>query len=178
MVAVGRDAFGLRVFYLSSRGAGSRLTGILPLVEQSSLMLGRYLISLPFVTYGGILADDADAAAALVQRAAELARERRAAHVELRHSDHVAGVALPERCDKVSMVLALPDSTAELSKRLGSKLRSQIKRADRDEPQAVWGHRELVGEFYAVFAETMHDASPRNARVLAEVFRACLRCTR
>jgi FemAB-related protein (PEP-CTERM system-associated) len=156
MVAVGREAFGLRVYYLSSRDAGLRLTGVLPLVEQSSVILGKYLISLPFFTYGGILANDPGTAGALAQRAGELARARRASHVELRHSGHVAGVALPERRDKVSMVLALPDSAAELSKRLGSKLRSQIKRAGRDQPEVVWGHKDLVGEFYAIFAETMH----------------------
>ncbi len=155
-VNVGATTFGLRTFFLHARDAESRLVGVLPLVEQSSLLFGRFLISVPFFTYGGMLADGAEAASALVAQAAQLAREHRARHVELRHSAPVPGVSLPERLDKVSMVLALPASEEALRKQLGSKLRSQIKRADREQIEVVWGGEECLSGFYPVFASTMH----------------------
>jgi FemAB-related protein (PEP-CTERM system-associated) len=115
------------------------------------------LISVPFLTYGGILSAGADPARSLAERAAALGAERSAAHVELRHSAAVEGLRLPARLDKVSMLLDLPTSEAELSKQLGAKLRSQIRRADRENPEIVWGQRELLPEFYRVFARGMHE---------------------
>jgi FemAB-related protein (PEP-CTERM system-associated) len=154
-VEIGRECFALPVSFVSCRDVNSRLVGILPLVEQSSLLFGRYLTSVPFFTYGGILADGDDAVASLMEGAMSLARSRRADHVELRHSAPLS-LSLPERLDKVSMVLDLPDSPEALAKRLGSKLRSQIKRADREQSQVVWGGKEILDEFYAVFSSTMH----------------------
>jgi FemAB-related protein (PEP-CTERM system-associated) len=119
-------------------------------------VFGRYLVSLPYFTYGGILADAPEAVLALVESAGELARAQGVKHVELRHTAKLEGMALPERLDKVSMWLALPDSNEELDKRLGSKLRSQIRRAERENPEVVFGGPELIGEFYEVFAATMH----------------------
>jgi serine/alanine adding enzyme len=156
-VGVGTAAFGLTTRFLTVRDLQRRLTGVLPLVEQSSLLFGRFLVSLPFFTYGGILADAPEAGVALAASAAELARARRARHVELRHTEPWTDLALPQRTDKVSMLLPLPDSEQALSKQLGSKLRSQIKRAEREEPEIIWGGAELIPQFYEVFATTMHE---------------------
>lgn len=156
-VAVGADAFGLKTFYLTARDDDGVIRGVLPLVEQSSFLFGRFLVSLPFVTYGGILADDGRATALLAAKAGQLAQERNADHAELRHAHGVPGLSMAERLDKVSMVLELPQTETELSKRLGSKLRSQIRRADRELPEVVWGGIELLREFHLVFCQSMHS---------------------
>jgi len=156
-VDIGRQAFGLETFYLTAQDTAGELTGVLPLVEQSSLLFGRFLSSVPFFTYGGILAQEAPVAAALAVRASELARQRRARHLELRHASPSPGLPCAERLDKISMVLDLPADEAALSKQLGSKLRSQIKRAEREQPTIHWGGRELLPDFYQVFARSMHE---------------------
>ncbi len=156
-VHIGLHAFGLRTSFLTARNPSGSIRGVLPLVEQSSVMFGRFLVSVPFLTYGGILADDDEVAAELAGRAAKLGYERKARHVELRHSAPMPTLSLPERLDKVSMVLPLPDSETALSKALGSKLRSQIRRAEREQPQVVWGGEELIPQFYRVFAAGMHQ---------------------
>ena len=156
-VQIGSKCFGLRATFIAALDPLGRPVGVLPLVEQSSALFGRFLCSVPFFTYGGILADDAAIAASLAQRAIEHARERRCDHVELRHTAPVAGLELAERLDKVSMVLQLPASVEALSKQLGSKLRSQIRRADREKLEVQWGAQELIGEFYGVFAPAMHS---------------------
>ena len=176
-VAIGSRAFGLRATYLCARDEQMRVCGVLPLVEQSSALFGRFLVSLPFFTYGGILADDCATATALAERAARLAHERHARHVELRHTVPLAGVDLPERLDKVSMVLPLPTSEEALSKQLGSKLRSQIRRAEREQLEVAWGGVEQLGDFYRVFAPAMRDLgtpvySRRFFHVACEAFAA------
>lgn len=156
-VAIGAHAFRLRTTYVVARDGEGAIIGVLPLVEQSSLLFGRFLVSLPFVTYGGVLADDVMVAAALAERAGALARARHADHVELRHVAPLPAEGFLERRDKVSMVLDLPSSEDELSRQLGAKLRSQIRRAERESLELVWGGKECLGDFHRVFAVTMHE---------------------
>ena len=170
-VRIGTDAFGLRCWFLVARSPDSQIHGVLPLVEQSSLFLGRYLVSVPYFTYGGILASGDGIAEQLAHAAAELGKERKAGHVELRHSMAMAGIGLPERLDKVSMMLELPASEDALSKSLGSKLRSQIKRADRENVEVTWGGAECLAGFYGVFAPTMHQlGTPVYSRSFFDTF--------
>ncbi len=157
-VSIGRRAFGLRTnFLVAHRDDGREIVGVLPLIEQSSWLFGRYLVSLPFFTYGGILADDDRIASALAQRAERQGHDRRVDHVELRHTAPMDALGMAERLDKVSMILALPDSEETLARQVGSKLRSQIRRAQREDPQIVWGGAELLNDFYRVFSATMRD---------------------
>jgi FemAB-related protein (PEP-CTERM system-associated) len=156
-VRVGTRAFGLPSYFLTARDSERRIVGILPLVEQSSVLFGRYIISVPYFTYGGAVADDGPTAEALVEKAIEIARERKAGHLELRHTAAWDLLGLERRTDKVSMVLSLPADADGLAKALGSKLRSQIRRGERGTPEIIWGKAELLDDFYRVFASTMHQ---------------------
>ncbi len=77
------QVFGHECLYLAARDAGGRVEGVLPLVRVKSLIFGDYLVSMPFVNFGGPLGSDA-AVHALVQHAIEIARERRIGLLELR----------------------------------------------------------------------------------------------
>src|SRR5688572_16974510 len=79
------QVFGHRCLYLVAR-RDAAVVGVLPLVLFRSRLFGRSIVSVPFLNYGGLLADDAEATLALTERARQTAREFRAAHVELRHS--------------------------------------------------------------------------------------------
>ena len=174
-VNIGARAFRLRTTFLTAY-EGETIVGVLPLVEQSSRLFGRYLVSLPFMTYGGILADNADAAVDLAERAGVEAQARHADHVELRHTMAIPEIDLQERLDKVSMVLPLPDSEAALAKKLGAKLRSQIKRGEREKLELMWGGAELIPDFYRVFAPAMHAlGTPVYPRKFFEVVYEALR---
>lgn len=156
-VLIGNRAFGLPAHFVTARDDGGRLRGVLPLVEQTIIPWTRCLVSLPFCTYGGPLANDEEALASLVQRAEDLGQQRGAARIILRHVAEMQLPDYPASLDKVSMALALPDSKDELAKRLGSKIRSQIRRAEREKPQVRFGHAELLGDFYRVFCSVMRD---------------------
>lgn len=76
------DVFGHADRSLLAR-RGPQVVGVLPLMLVRSWVAGRLLVSVPYGTYGGMLTDDAEAAAALADAAGRLAQRERAV-LELR----------------------------------------------------------------------------------------------
>lgn len=148
--------FRLESYFLTAQGPDEQLCGVLPLVRQKSLLFGDRLTSLPYFNYGGALADDPAIRRALMERAAGLGRDLGVDQVEFRDIEPPP-VDWPVRTDKVTMLLGLPDSVEALDRQLGSKLRSQVKRAGRERPELRVGGAELLDDFYAPFCEVMHE---------------------
>ena len=87
------------------------------------------MTSLPFVNYGGVLADsDARRRARLRDAAAEEARARRCRHVELRHIDASGSPTCPASSTRSRCVCR---SEPELWERLDRKVRNQIRKAEK-----------------------------------------------
>ncbi len=134
------------------------IVGILPLLLVKGPIFGKFLVSLPYINTGGVWAQDHDAAAALIERACDLADELDVRYLELRHEVPVTHPKLNfERTDKVHMRLALPLSDELLDKSFKSKLRSQIKKAGEYPSSVHWGSLDLLNDFYHVFAINMRD---------------------
>jgi FemAB-related protein (PEP-CTERM system-associated) len=148
--------FGHRGYYLTVKDDDGRIRGVLPLVCFSTPIFGRFLISMPFVNYGGVLASDAAARTALLDRAVNLAKQLSADHIELRHEESFA-VGWPERCHKVSMRMELPESFETLWKEFPAKLRSQIRRAEKEGMTFRLGKNDVLDDFYSVFSRNMRD---------------------
>jgi FemAB-related protein (PEP-CTERM system-associated) len=77
-------AFGHRACYLLAERHGT-IVGVLPIAEVKSLLFGHALVSSPFCVYGGIVADDGAAHAALTEAACTKARELGVDHLEMRN---------------------------------------------------------------------------------------------
>ena len=163
----GRVCRGFRIGSNCDGQTADTLLGVLPLVEIRSLLFGRSLTSLPFVNFGGVLADSDEVARALLVRASDLARERKCKHVELRHIARRFD-DLPCKQHKVTMRLRLesaaaPDAKAgkgedsPLWSKIDRKARNQVRKAQKSNLTVVRGGVELVDEFYAVFARNMRD---------------------
>jgi FemAB-related protein (PEP-CTERM system-associated) len=148
-------AFGHRTMSLTA-SEGGRITGLLPLVFFDSLLFGRFAVSLPFVNYGGILADNADAARGLREAAVEETRRARAAYLELRHTARLSPELAPRR-HKVAMRLRLEADPGRQWLALDKKLRNQVRKAEKSGLTAHVGGAELVPDFYRVFARNMRD---------------------
>ena len=129
---------------------------MLPLVFMQSPLFGRFLTSMPFFNYGGVLADNVDARAVLLEAAAEKAQGLHATHIELRQVEPL-DIEWPVRSHKVSMRLELPQRYEELLKAFPSKLRSQIRRGEKDGMAVKLGGMELLDDFYRVFSRNMRD---------------------
>jgi FemAB-related protein (PEP-CTERM system-associated) len=148
-------SFGHDSFYLAAVNAEGTICGILPIIRLNSRLFGDFGVSLPFFNYGGVLADNGAIARQLLQEAAAIATAVGMQHLEIRSTQAV--IDWPARTDKVSMILALPTSVEELDKQIGAKVRAQIKRAQQEAPDVLIGHRELLDDFYRVFAINMRD---------------------
>lgn len=165
--------FGKEAHYLIARNDAGTIDGVLPLVRQKSVLFGDYLCSVPYFNYGGTLADGPDARRRLFEAAARLCDTLGARHLELRETGDYDN--WPTRVDKMTMLLPLPTSSDELGQALGSKLRSQIRRPQRENPETRVGGTELLDDFYAVFSRNMRDLgtpvySRRMFRVILERF--------
>lgn len=154
--AIAKDVFGHRALFLQARDRAGSLVGILPVVEQRSLLLGSFATSVAFFNYGGALAQNPAVAQQMMVRASQVAERLGCRYLEFRDTQPRSG-DWTQRTDKVTLQLELPPTAAALSQRLGSKLRSQVKRADREGLRQRIGTLDLVHDFYAVFAENMRD---------------------
>ena len=148
--------FGHSTYYLMARDEGGMVQGVLPLVLTKSPMFGCFLTSMAFFNYGGVLADRVDVRRALLAAAGEIAKDVGAAHIELRQAEPLE-TDWPVRTRKVSMRLALPPDYETLLKAYPSKLRSQIRRAQKEGMDVRVGGEELLEDYYCVFARCMRD---------------------
>ena len=164
------DAFGHATFYLMAADEDQTVHGVLPLVFLSSRLFGRLLVSMPYVNYGGLLADTVEAQDALLKAAVDLAKKQRAAHIELRQSE-VLGLGWPVKQHKVSMRLELPKHFETLWEGFPPKLRSQVRRARKAGMIVRSGGEELLDDFYRLLARNMRDlGTPVHARGVFEAF--------
>src|SRR5438105_11182661 len=120
--------FGHDCVYLAARD-GTRLVGILPLVRVRSIVFGHYLVSMPFLNYGGPLGTDA-AVGALVDESVAIAKNEKVKLLELR-SRIPLQIPLHASHRKITVVLDLPSEPEQLFKQFEAKLRNQIRRPQK-----------------------------------------------
>lgn len=165
--------FGHECIYLCARSGGGDLAGVLPLVRVRSRLFGHFLVSMPFVNYGGPLGTTA-AVRQLAAEASDLARASGVKLLELR-SRRPLDIDLAVSHRKVTVVLGLPTGDAEaLWKDLKAKVRSQVRRPRKEGVRVRFGPDQLE-PFFAVFATHMRDlGTPTQSRrffqTIAEVF--------
>lgn len=132
--------------------------GILPLAAVKSWLFGRFLVGLPYLNYGGPIADNPACEGALLHSAKELADRLNVRYLELRDvrefhcPGYVANASL-----KVHMRLPLPVQAEPLWKGLDAKVRNQVRKGQKSGLDLAWGGLELVDEFHTVFSENMRD---------------------
>ncbi|HXY69183.1 MAG TPA: FemAB family XrtA/PEP-CTERM system-associated protein [Gemmatimonadales bacterium] len=158
---------GHECLYLAATGAGGRLEGVLPLVRVKSRLFGHYLVSMPFLNYGGPLGS-AEAVRALADEAVRLADRDGVKLLELRSREPLA-IDLPVSHRKITVVLDLaPGNPEGVFAKFPAKLRSQVRRPAKEGVAVRFG-RDQVAPFFAVFARHMRDlGTPTQPRALFE----------
>lgn len=126
-----------------------RVRGVLPLFEKRGD--GGALFSAP----GGLLADDAGVAEALLAPARGRVAGAGLRWLELRDQRR-AWPGLETSTEHVTMVLAMAGSPEEQWSRFDAKLRNQIRKGEKAEFRRRWGH-EHVATFHRVLLENMRD---------------------
>jgi len=154
-----QTSFGHKAIYLAAFDTDGGICGVLPAIEMNSRLFGHFIVSLPYFTYGAALADNESIENKLYVALIDYAKQENVQHVELRtmHEQKQLQGSAPSKENKVSMVRSLPDSSEQLWSDIGTKVRAQIKKAQRFDLEMKFGKAELINDFYTVFSTNMRD---------------------
>lgn len=144
--------FGHRTVFLFAEHNG-RVTGVLPLAQIKSALFGHSLISLPFCVYGGVAAEDAASADALLDAATARAEALGVGHLECRN-------LRARRLDWASSDLYVtfrkrlePDVEANMLA-IPRKQRAMVRKGIK--AGLVSSEDPDVGQFFRLYADNVH----------------------
>ena len=160
-------ALGHECLWLAARDPEGRLAGVLPLVRVNSVLFGHYLVSMPFLNYGGPLGSE-PGVQTLVAHASGVAQRDRVKLLELRSRGPLP-ITLPVSHRKVTVLLDLtPGSPGAVWQALNSRLKSYVRRTQKAGVTVRFGP-DQVGSFFEVFSRHMHElGTPTHSRRLFE----------
>jgi FemAB-related protein (PEP-CTERM system-associated) len=149
-----RRAYGHLPCHLVAR-EGGKVVGVLPLFLVRHPMFGRSLVTAPFLSHGGLSADGAEAARALIDSARDVRRQWRARYVEFRSLEPRGyGLRLKEKyCAHLLRLDADPDV---VWRRCENRARTATRKASRLD-LAVERGSHLLNSFTAVVTRQMRD---------------------
>ena len=148
-------SFGHKTFYLLAI-EDKKIVGTFPLVFIKSIIMKPCLVSLAFLNYGGIAAQNEMVASSLLDKASEILKKLGGGYIEMRHWDK-SNLPLATREHKVTMLLKLPGSEEDQWAALDKKVRNQIRKAQKSGLVVHQGKGELLDSFYRVFCRNMRD---------------------
>jgi FemAB-related protein (PEP-CTERM system-associated) len=152
-----KKAYGFDYDYLFAEIDGL-IVGVLPVCRFKSLTGKSSLCSLPFCDIGGVVADSDEIKEKLIDYALDLVDQLPSTLLELRQrgTDLLEeGIDLTNR--KVSMLLELPASAEILLAGFKSKLRSQVKKAEKNGLKFDFANdAKSIDDFFYVFSRNMH----------------------
>lgn len=137
-------AYGHRSHHLTA-WQGKKLVGILPMMLIKSVFVGRVLVSIPYATYGGIVADSPAIAEVLLDSAEDLCCRFNCNYLELRHRD-ANSLQLPQIDRYVTFRKELPSEPGQVLAGLPRKARAAARNG-----------LKLLGQDCSVLSEKMLD---------------------
>lgn len=138
-----------------------RITGVFPLIIFNVPFSRPSVIALPYCDVGALLATSKETELELLDAALNIASSQNASVIDLRGD---VSIEILESCghpvqtthNKVRMLLELPGASDELWDGFKSKLRSQIRKAEKNGLRfEIANHK--VDEFYLILSANMRD---------------------
>ena len=146
--------FHYKPFYCVAR-RNQDICGILPLFQVRNLPFGYSLVSLPLAVYGGIRADDGDAAQALLLCARQVAADLNVRYLELRHE---AGMGdLPTKDLYVTFRKEIFSDEEKNLAAIPRKQRRMVRQGEKFDLESRFGGEELLRDFYRVYSESVRS---------------------
>jgi serine/alanine adding enzyme len=134
----------------------NKIKAILPLVHFNSKLFGKFIVSLPYVNYGGIIYSSIQAKLLLLEELNHLLSISHSDFIELR-SYQENEYDLPVKSSKVTYYFDLPDNEVTLIKEYKAKLRSQIRRPVKEGMTVKLFDKDGLDDFYNIFAIKMKE---------------------
>ncbi|GBD34997.1 hypothetical protein HRbin36_00101 [bacterium HR36] len=152
---IARNALGHRPYYVTA-WEGELLAGALAFAEIRSYIFGSFLVSMPYVNWGGPVAANHQVKSALLEAAIQLAELRRVDYLEIRADLDTTDARWVKRSgQKVIMLLDLSSSEGQLWQRLGSKVRNQVRKAQKLSMNLICGGKQLADDFCNIYSSNM-----------------------
>ena len=165
------QAYGHKAHYLIAEDKG-KICGVLPLFVFHIPFMGNTLVSLPYCDAGGVYGDSEEVCRRLIEAAYAKVEFGKAKNLEIRSVKTLESLEetsnnlnVSTNTDKVRMLLHLPANSEELWSNFKSKLRSQVRKAEKNGLMFRWGNERDIPAFYEVFSRNMHAlGSPVHSR--------------
>lgn len=164
------DVHGHECVYLEARDGDGELEAVLPLVRVRSPVFGHFLVSMPFVNYGGPLGSQ-KGIESVAEKAMAIAARDDADLLELRRRTSVgpelSSLEISHR--KITVLKDLPQGDPEvLWKDLDGKVRSQVRKPRKEGIEVRFGPDQIDG-FWEVYSLHMRNlGTPVQPRELFE----------
>jgi len=144
--------FGHRPLYLSAEDEAG-LRGVLPLFALKTRFFGTMAVSMPFLNYGGLAADDEATQRALLDEARRVGAAHGCEYIEFRHRFALPGASnLPTTEFKVTNILDIAAGEEHVwTNQIHQNVRNKIRKAEKSDVRIAFG-REHLDDFYRVFA--------------------------
>lgn len=144
------------------------IIGVLPVIHLKFPFITNELTALPYCDVGNYVGSD-EAFSVILDSFVELGKKLSVETINLRGSldiDYSATVPMTlESTNKVRMLMNLPDSSDILISSYKSKLRSQIRKSEKNGVVFRWGSLDDIDNFYSVMSYNMRDlGSPVHSR--------------
>jgi FemAB-related protein (PEP-CTERM system-associated) len=135
-----------------------KIVGVLPCVLIKTPLVGKKLCSLPYCDVGYTLADNDDIALQLQQFLTQQLSITSSKALEIRAVKAAPDDTSQLNHQKVRMLLPLPNTSEALMAGFKSKLRSQIRKAEKNGLTVSLGTEQtLINDFYTVYTKNMRD---------------------
>jgi len=149
-----------KCFYWAAKQSNGVIVGILPTVYITPPFFKRSLCALPFCDVGGILADNTEIHGLLLNYVVQFCKEQNIPVFDNRSSIKSEVLSDDEYlpATKVRMIMPLPENSEALFSGFKSKLRSQIRKSEKNGLTSKTGRdTRFTDEFYQVFTRNMRD---------------------
>ncbi len=160
-----QKAYGHRAIGAIAYSSGN-VIGIFPAVLMKIPLVGKQICALPYCDVGYGLSDDAKTLIEMQRHLLTNLTQIEGTSLEIRDVNNAPLTIEQFKHKKVRMLLNLPNSSDTLMAGFKSKLRSQIKKAEKNGLIYQTGNSlELINHFYEVYAKNMRDlGSPVHAK--------------
>ncbi len=166
--SLGQRAYGFPVYRLETEQE-SGVNGILSLMEIKHPLLGHYLVTAPFGSYGGFAFTSSEARDALLARAHQLGNELGAEYVNARFDagpgDETPPAGWVQDPIYVTFLMDLAPNPEDLMKNFSSDHRNHLRKSLKKGFTVKFGKLDLLDDAYEGLAQSMHElGSPYHSK--------------
>jgi FemAB-related protein (PEP-CTERM system-associated) len=159
-------AYGFPVYRFETEQE-SGVNGILALMEIKHPLLGHYLTTSPYGSYGGFAFSSAEARDVLLARARQLGEELGTEYVNVRFAaeDETPPTGWVQDSAYATFLMDLAPNPEDLMPTFSSDHRNHVRKSLKKGFSARFGHLDLLDDTYEGLAQSMHElGSPYHSK--------------